>query len=113
MFNRYLIIKNRNTEDLYLYMNDYYEFSSEFNSGEKLQKNLRDIVTSYIREKNIKFNGRKIFIVLSGIVISYVTLDSTIPLKNSWVSDFEPIIKDDDRSDIIQELIDTKVELDI
>lgn len=113
MFNRYLIIKNKNTEDLYLYMNDYYEFSSEFNSGEKRQKNLRDIVTNYIREKNIKFRGRKVFIVLSGIVISYVTLDSSVPINNTWISDFEPTIKDEDNSDIIQELIDTRSEIDI
>lgn len=113
MFNRYLIIKNRNTEDLYLYMNNYYEFSSEFNSGEKRQKNLRDIVTRYIREKNINFKGKKVFIVLSGIVISYVVLDSSIPLTNTWVADFEPVFQDNDKSEIIQDLIDTKSEIDI
>lgn len=113
MFNRYLIVKNKNEESLYLYINDYYEFSSDFNSGSKMNKNIKDIIKSYIKDNDIVFNGVKVFLVLSGIVISYIILDNNLPIDKHWISDFEPVIKSDSKCEEINDLIDKHVEIDI
>jgi len=113
MFNRYLIMRNKGVESLYLYIDDYYEFSSEFNSGAKLNKNMKDIVNTYIKENHIVFNGIKVFIVVSGIVISYIVLNNNLPIDKNWISDFEPTIKNLDKTETINDLIDKVVNIDI
>lgn len=113
MFNRYLIIRNKGVESLYLYIDDYYEFSSDFNSGAKINKNIKDVINIYIKDNKIVFNGIKVFIVLAGVVISYVILDSNIPIDKNWISDFEPVIKNTDKTETINDLIDKEVEIDI
>lgn len=113
MFSRYLIIKNKGIENLYLYIDDYYEFSSDFNRGAKINKNIKDVINMYIKDNKIVFNGTKVFIVLSGIVISYVVLDNNIPIDKNWISDFEPVIKNTDKTETINDLIDKKIEIDI
>ncbi len=113
MFNRYLIIRNKGVESLYLYIDDYYEFSSDFNSGAKINKNIKDVINIYIKDNKIVFNGIKVFIVLAGVVISYVILDSNIPIDKNWISAFEPVIKNTDKTETINDLIDKEVEIDI
>ena len=113
MFNRYLIIRNKGVESLYLYIDDYYEFSSDFNSGAKINKNIKDVINIYIKDNKIVFNGIKVFIVLAGVVISYVILDSNIPIDKNWISAFEPVIKNTDKTETINDLIDKKIEIDI
>lgn len=112
MFSRYLIMRHNDKESLYLYIDDYYEFSSDFNSGAKINKNLKDIIYKYIKDNKIIFNGTKVFIVLAGIVISYVILDNTIPIDKHWISDFDPVIKNTDKTETINDLIDKEVEID-
>jgi len=112
MFNRYLIVNNNNQESLYLYINNYYEFSSDFNSSIKKNYDLKSLIKRYIRDKHIIFNGTKVFLVVAGIVISYVIIDNSIPMNKNWISDFEPIKKDDE-TETINDLIDTRSNINI
>jgi len=113
MFDRYLIVNNNNQESLYLYINNYYEFSNDFNSSIKKNNNLKSLIKRYIRYKKIIFKGTKVFLVVAGIVISYVIIDNNIPLDKNWISDFEPIYEDKDHTETINDLIDTRTEINI
>jgi len=113
MFDRYLIVNNNNQESLYLYINNYYEFSNDFNSSIKKNYDLKSLIKRYIRDKKIIFKGTKVFLVVAGIVISYVIIDNNIPLDKNWISDFEPIYEDKDHTETINDLIDTRTEINI
>ena len=111
MFDRYLIIKNQNEEFLYLYINNYYEFSKDFRTRVNKENNIKNIIREYMKQRNILFRGSKIFLVISGVVISYIILDYTIPKDKNWVADFKPVIKDDDTSEYIDDLIEKRSEI--
>lgn len=113
MFDRYLIVNNNNQESLYLYINNYYEFSNDFNSSIKKNYDLKNLIKKYIRDKHIIFNGTKVFLVVAGIVISYVIIDNNVPLDKNWISDFEPIKEDEDKTETINDLIDTRSNINI
>ena len=81
MFNRHLIINNGKSEDLYLYIDNYYEFSTDLLNSKIRRNTMFDIIYKYINLKKINFNGNKIFLVFKGIVIGYV-LTNNLEFKN-------------------------------
>lgn len=113
MFDRYLVMKNNDQEYLYLYINDYSEFSNEFNTKFEKGIDLKNLIYNYINNRNITFKGTKVFLVVAGLVVSYIIIDNTVPVGKKWISDFEPINTDNDKSEIINDLIDKKVEINI
>lgn len=76
MFYGYLVLNVNNEEVLYLYLNNYEEFSNEFNSSLK-KENLYDRIVNYIKEHRIKFNGKKVMFVVNGLIIGSLALAST------------------------------------
>lgn len=123
MFNRHLIIQNNNSEYLYLYIDNFYEFSKEFDKNVSDRKTLSELIEKYINDHNVKFNGLKVFLVASGIVISYVILSNPV---NEWKSNNIPLVeymnsinkihilneKKDD-TEIIKELVNQKISSDL
>ena len=77
MFNGYLILKVNKEDVLYLYLNNYHEFSSEFKTKTK-KETLYDKVIKYIKDNKISFNGKKIMFVVNGLIIGSLMLSSTI-----------------------------------
>jgi hypothetical protein len=71
MFYRYNVIKMNSEDILYLYVDYNYEFASELGRINK-KKNLVETVSEYI--KNIDFNGKKIYIIASGIIMASLFL---------------------------------------
>lgn len=79
MFYNHLIINNENDEEvLYLFVNNNFEFSKEFSNKNKLEKksSLLFSVMQYIKRRRINFNGKKILLVVSGIVIGTIILSN-------------------------------------
>jgi stage II sporulation protein D len=77
MFYGHLITRdNDDNEVLYLFIDNNFEFSKEFeNKNEESRKeNLITHIKNYLKNRKIKFNGKKIFLVISGIVIGTITL---------------------------------------
>ena len=76
MFYGYLILKVNNEDVLYLYLNNYHEFSNEFKAISK-KETLYDKVINYIKQNRINFNGKKIMFVVNGLIIGSLMLSST------------------------------------
>ena len=84
MFNKHLIIKDKEgNENLYLFINNDFEFSKEFNykNKPKEEEKLINNIRNYLRMKKIKFNGKKIFLVVSGIIVATISLSALRPNK--------------------------------
>lgn len=116
MFNRHLVIDNGSEQNLYLYVDNYYEFSSELLNS-KVRKNIMfDMINKYIKLKKINFNGNKIFLVYNGIVIAYV-LTNNIDLNSpNDIIHYEYVEKlrnyyNDDNTELIKELIDNYIDI--
>ena len=73
MFYNYKILEVNNEEILYLYVNSIYEFSSEFNYSNKPKSVFRK-VKNYIKDMDIKFNGKKVMLVVNGLIIGSIML---------------------------------------
>ncbi|MBQ7137023.1 MAG: hypothetical protein IJO43_03515 [Bacilli bacterium] len=73
MFYNYKILEVNNEEILYLYINSFYEFSSELDNSDK-PKSIFNNITSYIKDMDIKFNGKKVMLVVNGLIIGSITL---------------------------------------
>lgn len=100
MFYKYEIKTENNKEVLYLYVDDNYEFSKEFmnNSG---SNDLYSKIKKYISDMKIKFNGVKICLVVSGIVITLLlssngTISNKPVLINNNVEEVSEVIKVDE-----------------
>lgn len=108
MFYNYKILEVNNEEILYLYVNSIYEFSSELDKTNK-PKNVFNKVTNYIKDMNIKFNGKKVMLVVNGIIIGSIMLINNDfkdidnkNMKNEFISYNENIDLDkNDNVDII------------
>lgn len=71
MFYKYEI-NNMNGEDvLYLYLSLKYEFANEFIED----KNLRILSKNFIKANNINFKGKRIFLVVDGIIVKSISID--------------------------------------
>lgn len=73
MFYNYKILEVNNEEILYLYINSMYEFSNELNNKNKL-KSIMNKITKYIKDMNIKFYGKKVMLVVNGLIIGSIIL---------------------------------------
>ena len=81
MFNGHIIINNNGNEYLYLYVDNYTEFSNELMNDNTSRSTIFDMIHRYITRKKIEYNGNKIFLVYNGIVIGYI-LTNDVQLKN-------------------------------
>ena len=86
MFYKYMIVTTDNGEVLYLYLNNMEEFSKDFD-----QDNYKDDLSfyrkvyNYIKNMGITFNGKKISIVVNGIVIATIDMNDYNEITNEFV----------------------------
>lgn len=73
MFYKHIIINNKNEEVLYLYLINTQEFANDLNN-ENSKENIIDKINNYIRNANIDFNGKKVYLVINDIIISSIDL---------------------------------------
>lgn len=76
MFNNYKIIDNV----LYLYVDDKCEIGSLFNDNKNI--GIIDKIKTYIKDKKIKFDGTKVVLLLSGLMLGSVYLNSAFKTYN-------------------------------
>lgn len=81
MFYNYKILNVNDEEILYLYVNSMYEFSSELGENKK-KENLLNKVNDYIHVMDINFNGKKVMLVVNGIIIASLILMPTVLAEN-------------------------------
>ncbi len=103
MFYNYKILNTNNEEILYLYVSSIYEFSSELNKENK-PTSLLHKVNDYINAMDIKFDGKKVMLVVNDIIIANLTLDQNFinykemidldKKDNIDIIDYEDEIKD-------------------
>lgn len=88
MFNKHLIIDNKDEQVLYLFIDYNYEFGNEFltSNEKKRSTSLFKHITDYIKEHKISFKGTKVFLVVNGIIISSFIL-SGFPYRNQTLID--------------------------
>ncbi len=96
MIEKYKIVKTKNKEVLYLYLNSHYEFSSEFLKKENFTKELDRII------KKIQFHGQKIYIMSASLALATILLTNKIDQshpKYTYISSstLEPIIQASER----------------
>lgn len=91
MFYKHFI--NENNDELYLFIDNNFEFSKELTNKNFIEKNesILDNVKKYLKEKNIKFNGKKILLVSSGIVVGTLFLSNPLPKTTS--TNIEPKVQ--------------------
>lgn len=121
MFNRHLIIQNNNIEYLYLYINNFFEFSKELDKKVSNKRTIQEMINDYLTTNNLDFKGYKVFLVVSGIIISHIILNNNFLNKNKlkdnnstkidYIETIDNInIKSDyDNSEVINDLIDKRV----
>ena len=89
MFYNYKVLTVNNEETLYLYVNSIYEFSSELDKKHK-EKSIINKVNDYINVMDIKFNGKKVMLVVNGLIIGslvLITSDfSNLDKDNNYIS---------------------------
>ena len=73
MFNNYKLKNN----ELYLYVDDKCEIGDIFNSSKN--EKIIDKVKKYISDHNINFSGTKVILLLSGLMLGTVYLNSYKP----------------------------------
>lgn len=105
MFYNHKILTVNNEEILYLYVNSIYEFSSELDKKSK-EKSIANKVKDYINIMDIKFNGKKVMLVVNGLIIGSLVLItndfSNLDKDNNYISYRETIkLDNNDNVDII------------
>lgn len=81
MFYNYEILNNGSEDILYLYLNMTYEFSKEL--GRKATSDdLAQRTKNFIINNNIKFDGRKVYIIMDGIVVRTVDINNKVVVKS-------------------------------
>lgn len=89
MFYRHVVVLDNNQEILYLYANNTYEFSNDLKNN-KNHDNIYRKVINYIENNNIKFDGKKVFLVVNNMIVASITL-KTLDLssgKNYSIIDY-------------------------
>lgn len=80
MFSNYEINFENNEEVLYLYLDIDSEFAKL--KGKKNNKKIKGLVKEYIKKNNIAFNGKKVVVLVGGIMATTLLLSKT-PLPNN------------------------------
>lgn len=87
MFNNYEVKKINNEEVLFLYIDNVTEFAA-LNKKHK-KKNIKSHIDNYIKKQSIKFNGQKIILVASSIIIGACLLASPLKFNSSQVPNYK------------------------
>lgn len=82
MFYRHLILNDDKKEVLLLYIANNYEFSNDFQNINK-NNHIYNKINNYIRNKNILFNGQKVYLVLNGLLVATLNIKKEEPKKLS------------------------------
>lgn len=73
MFSGHTIIKRNDKQELILFLDFYYEFAC-FDKNNK--QSIKKTIKQYIRDNNIKFNGKKILLVVGGVVLATLIISN-------------------------------------
>lgn len=79
-------ISNVNGQDiLYVFFQNSYEFSEEFNTGGMLNKNIVGAIKDYINDNHIQFRGNLAYLVSQNIILAKLNItnndvDTYIPI---------------------------------
>lgn len=111
MFYNYNILNVNDEEILYLYVSSMYEFSIELDKSNKITS-LYKKISKYISDMDINFNGKKIMLVINGIIMGRLMLlsnDFNDSKKNNQYVSYKEFADIDinDNIDIID--IDSKI----
>ena len=92
------------TEVLYVYL----DFNSEFAkvNFKKNNKDLKKYIEDFIVRNKIKFNGFKVFILVSGVIIGtlYLNNDKLINNYNNSINYVIPVVKEQQKIvDVVEE----------
>lgn len=112
MFYNHKVLTVNNEEILYLYVNSIYEFSSELEKKHK-EKSIVNKIKDYINIMDIKFDGKKVMLVVNGLIIGSLVLItndfSNLDKDNNYISYKETIdIDTKDNIDVIDVNSDIK-----
>lgn len=88
MFHNHLKVYENKEEILYLFIDYNFEFAQLGENKEEKEKNIFELVIDYIKNKKIKLNGKKVFLVLNGVVISLLLLNH--PIQTTLKTDATP-----------------------
>jgi len=91
MFYKYLISNINNEKILYLFVENNYEFAQEFNKKDD-NISLKQKIKKYIEENKINFSGKKIFLVINGLIIGSLLISNNNLSKINKHVDIEQII---------------------
>lgn len=112
MFYNYKILTVNNEEILYLYVNSIYEFSSELDHKNK-EQSIFNKIKDYINIMDINFSGKKVMLVVNGLIIASLVLItndfSNLSKDNNYITYNETVdIDTKDNVDIIDVNSDIK-----
>ena len=90
MFYKYMVVTTDNGEVLYLYLNNMEEFSKEFGQDNyKEDLSLYRKIYNYINNMGINFKGKKISIVVNGIVLASIDMNDYNEITDQFVEILE------------------------
>lgn len=75
MFYKHFIMTKDGEQFLYLYMLDQQEFAADLKKGTKDESVYRKVI-NYMQNAGVDFKGKKVFLVINGIIVSSITLDT-------------------------------------
>ncbi len=76
MFYKYLLVKEEEKPILYLYVNDAFEFSNDFNAQQNNYANIYQKVDHYLKRSGITYPGDKVYFVKNGIILGSIDLSN-------------------------------------
>jgi len=82
MFYNYQILNVNDEEILYLYVNSMFEFSSELGNIRK-KETILNKVNDYINLMDINFNGKKVMLVVNGLIMASLVLVPKVQAENN------------------------------
>lgn len=85
MFNKYLLITEKNKQILYLYVNDVFEFSTSDNRTDIKNENIYQQVHNYLKRNNIHFTGNKVCFVKNEIILASIDLSDFDINHNTFI----------------------------
>ncbi len=109
MFYNHAILEVNNEPVLYLYLNSTYEFAQDF-YGENRKKTLYEKVNNYIRNSGIDFKGRRVYLVVNGIIVSSLVID---PIKYDGKQKVDEMIPFYQYVEILSDLIPNNQEIEL
>ena len=109
MFYNHAILKVNGEDVLYLYLDSTYEFAKDF-YGENRKKTIYEKVQNYIQNSGISFSGKKIYLVVNGIIVSSLTID---PIKRDGKQNVDQMLPFYQYVEILSDLLPEDQEIEI